>query len=148
MDQYQEELRRRLLIDCKELGHLQEIREREFQEQLQNKINENKQIQQENDKLAQENTALNKHNNQLQEKCKKEAQLVSNLIKKVKEVKAGTVSGDDDKIKSMENKIDKEKEEEKKLRQKLQEEVEFLQQQLQQFTIPQSGMCIAYGSIR
>ena len=53
-----------------------------------------------------------------------------------------TASEKDDIIESLKTKLDDEKKEEKKLRQELLEEIESLQQQLQQFIIPQSGMCV------
>ena len=54
-----------------------------------------------------------------------------------------TASGEKDEIiESLKTKLDDEKKEEKKLREVLQEEIESLQQQLQQFIIPQSGMCV------
>lgn len=52
-------------------------------------------------------------------------------------VKADTVSKKDDEIKLL-----KEMKEEKRLRQELQKTVESLKQQLHQFPIPQSGMCV------
>ena len=52
-----------------------------------------------------------------------------------------TASEKDDIIELLKTKLDDEKKEEKKLRQELLEEIESLQQQLQQFIIPQSGMC-------
>ena len=53
-----------------------------------------------------------------------------------------TASEKDEIIESLKTKLDDEKKEEKKLRQELQEKVESLEQQLQQFIIPQSGMCV------
>ena len=53
-----------------------------------------------------------------------------------------TASEKDDIIESLKTKLDDEKKEEKKLREELQEKVESLEQQLQQFIIPQSGMCV------
>ena len=57
-----------------------------------------------------------------------------------------TASEKDEIIESLKTKLDDEKKEEKKLRQELQEKVESLEQQLQQFIIPQSGMCVCTGS--
>ena len=66
---------------------------------------------------------------------------MSHLMKqKGKEVKTA-VSEKDEEIESLKNKLE-EKKEEKKLRQKLQEKVESLLHQLQQFIIPQSGICV------
>ena len=146
-------------------GHLQE-REREFyQEQLQREIKEKEQIQQylqqERDEQVQVKAALiqkfnedtthlketkatlEAHIDQLQKELQDGRQLTSRLMKqKGKEVKTDTVSEKDEEIESLKNKIDEEKKEEKKLRQELQEKVESLQQQLQKFIIPQSGMCV------
>ena len=120
---------------------------------LQREMKEKEQIQQylqqERDEQVQkfkENTThkaiLEAHNDQLQKELLEERRLTSRLMKQ-KEVKtADTVSEKDEEIKSLKNKLDEEKEEEKKLRQVLQEKVESLQQQLQQFIIPQSGMCL------
>ena len=144
--------------------HLQE-REREFyQEQLQREIKEKEQIQadlQERDEQVQEKAALiqkfnedtahlketkatlEAHIDKLQKELQEERQLMSRWMKqKEKEVKTDTVSENDEEIKSLKNKMDEEKKEEKKLRQELQEKVESLEQQLQQFIIPQSGMCV------
>ena len=52
-----------------------------------------------------------------------------------------TIKSDQDEHVKVQNKLIKIKEE-KELRQELQEKVELLQQQLQQFIIPQSGMCL------
>ena len=83
----------------------------------------------------------------LQKELQEERQLMSRLMKqKGKEVKPNTVSEKDEEIKSLKNKLDEEKKEEKKLRQELQEKVESLQQQLQKFIIPQSGMRVCTGS--
>ena len=150
-------------------GHLQE-REREFyQEQLQREIKEKDQIQadlQERDEQVQEKAALiqklnedttqlketkatlEAHIDQVQKELQEGRQIMSHLMKqKGKEVKTDTVCEKDKEIESLKNKMDKEKKEEKKLRQELQEKVESLQQQLQQFIIPQSGMCVCTGSI-
>ena len=62
------------------------------------------------------------------------------MKQKGKEVKTDTDSEKDEGIESLKNKVDEEKKEEKKLRQELQEKVESLEQKLQQFIIPQSGM--------
>ena len=64
------------------------------------------------------------------------------MKQKGKEVKTDTVSEKDEEIESLKNKLEEEKKEEKKLRQELQEKVESLKHQLQQFIIPQSGMCV------
>ena len=150
-------------------GHLQE-REREFyQEQLQREIKEKDQIQadlQERDEQVQVKAALiqkfnedttylketkatlEEQNIKLQKELQKEKHLTSRLMKqKGKEVKTDTDSEKDEEIKSLKNKVDEEKKEEKKLRQELQEKIVLLQQQLQQFIIPQSGMCVCTGSV-
>ena len=76
----------------------------------------------------------------LQEELKDERQLSSSLMKqKGKQV---TASEKDKIIESLKTKLDDEKKEEKKLREVLQEEIKSFQQQLQQFIIPQSGMCV------
>ena len=64
------------------------------------------------------------------------------MKQKGKEVKTDTFSENDEEIESLKNKVDEETKGEKKLRQELQEKVESLDQQLQQFIIPQSGMCV------
>ena len=77
-----------------------------------------------------------KYKEELHKELKEERQLSSSLMKqKGKQV---TASEKDETIESLKTKLD----EEKKLRQKLQEKVESLEQQLQQFNIPQSGMCV------
>ena len=64
---------------------------------------------------------------------------MSHLMKqKVNKVKADTVNEKDEEIELLNNKEDEEKKEEVKLRQELQEKVVSLQQ----FIIPQSGMCV------
>ena len=81
-----------------------------------------------------------KYKEELHKELKEERQLSSSLMKqKGKQV---TASEKDEIIKSLKTKLDDEKKEEKKLRQELQEKVESLEQQLQQFIIPQSGMCV------
>ena len=93
--------------------------------------------------LQEANTLLQqaeKYKEELHKELKEERQLSSSLMKqKGKQV---TASEKDDIIESLKTKLDDEKKEEKKLRQELQEEIESLQQQLQQFIIPQSGMCV------
>ena len=132
-----------------------------YQEQLQKEMKEKEQIQQdlqERDEQVQaliqefnEDTThlketkakLEAHIDQLQKELQEERQLMSRLMEqKGKEAKTDTVSEKDEEIKSLKNKLEEEKKEEKKLRQELQEKVESLQQQLQQFIIPQSGMCV------
>ena len=84
--------------------------------------------------------SLTKQVEKLQEELKEERQLSSSLMKqKGKQV---TASEKDEIIESLKTKLDDEKKEEKKLRQELLEEIESLEQQLQQFIIPQSGMCV------
>ena len=81
-----------------------------------------------------------KYKEELHKELKEERQLSSSLMKqKGKQV---TASEKDEIIESLKTKLDDEKKEEKNLRQKLQENVESLEQQLQQFIIPQSGMCV------
>ena len=93
--------------------------------------------------LQEANTLLQqaeKYKEELNKELKDERQLSSNLMKqKGKQVIA---SEKDEIIESLKTKLDDEKKEEKKLRQELQEKVESLEQQLQQFIIPQSGMCV------
>ena len=84
--------------------------------------------------------SLTKQVEKLQEELKDERIALSSLMKqKGKQV---TASEKDEIIESLKTKLDDEKKEEKKLRQELLEEIESLQQQLQQFIIPQSGMCV------
>ena len=138
MDQYQEELIRRTRSDLEELGLSNKIQEF-YQEQLQKVIKEKEQIQQvlqqERDEQVQEKAALiqkfkedtthlketkailEARIDQLQKKLQEGRLLMSHFLKqKGKEVKTGTVSEKDD--------------------------VESLEQQLKQFSIPQSGMCV------
>ena len=93
--------------------------------------------------LQEANTLLQQAENsreELHKELKEERQLSSSLMKqKGKQV---TASEKDEIIESLKTKLDDEKKEEKKLRQELLEEIESLQQQLQQFIIPQSGMCV------
>ena len=93
--------------------------------------------------LQEANTLLQqaeKYKEELHKELKEERQLSSNLMKqKGKQV---TASEKDEIIESLKTKLDDEKKEEKILRQKLQKEIESLEQQLQQFIIPQSGMCV------
>ena len=93
--------------------------------------------------LQEANTLLEqaeKYKEELNKELKEERKLSSSLIKqKGKQV---TASEKDEIIESLKTKLDDEKKEEKKLRQELLEEIESLQQQLQQFIIPQSGMCV------
>ena len=93
--------------------------------------------------LQEANTLLQqaeKYKEELHKELKGERQLSSSLMKqKGKQV---TANEKDEIIESLKTKLDDEKKEEKKLRQELLEEIESLQQQLQQFIIPQSGMCV------
>ena len=93
--------------------------------------------------LQEANTLLQqaeKYKEELNKKLKEERQLSSSLMKqKGKQV---TASEKDEIIESLKTKLDDEKKEEKKLRKELLEEIESLEQQLQQFIIPQSGMCV------
>ena len=93
--------------------------------------------------LQEANTLLQqaeKYKEELHKELKDERQLSSSLMKqKGKQV---TASEKDEIIESLKTKLDDEKKEEKKLREELQEEIESLEQQLQQFIIPQSGMCV------
>ena len=93
--------------------------------------------------LQEANTLLQqaeKYKEELHKELKGERQLSSSLMKqKGKQV---TSSEKDEIIESLKTKLDDEKKEEKKLRQKLLVEIESLEQQLQQFIIPQSGMCV------
>ena len=108
------------LNDSEELVHLQE------REQLRKEIKEKSIL------IA----TLKEHNAIFLRKLQEEQQLVSILTKqKEKEVKTD-VSEKDEEIKSLELG------EEEKERHELEERVESLQRQLQQFIIPQSGMCV------
>ena len=93
--------------------------------------------------LQEANTLLQqaeKYKKELHKELKEERQLSSSLMKqKGKQV---TASEKDELIESLKTKLDDEKKEEKKLRKELLEEIESLQQQLQQFIIPQSGVCV------
>ena len=93
--------------------------------------------------LQEANTLLQqteKYKDELHKELKEERQLSSSLMKqKGKQV---TANEKDEIIELLKTKLDDEKKEEKELRQKLQEKVESLEQQLQQFIIPQSGMCV------
>ena len=93
--------------------------------------------------LQEANTLLQqaeKYKEELHKELKEERQLSSSLMKqKGKQV---TASEKDEIIESLKTKLDDEMKEEKKLRQELLEEIESLEQQLQQFIIPQSGMCV------
>ena len=93
--------------------------------------------------LQKANTLLQqaeKYKEELHKELKEERQLSSSFMKqKGKQV---TASEKDEIIELLKTKLDDEKKEEKKLRQELLEEIESLQQQLQQFIIPQSGMCV------
>ena len=93
--------------------------------------------------LQEANTLLQqaeKYKEELQKELKEERQLSSGLMKqKGKQV---TASEKDEIIELLTTKLDDEKKENKKLKQELQEKVESLEQQLQQFIIPQSGMCV------
>ena len=93
--------------------------------------------------LQEANTLLQqaeKYKEELHKELKEERQLSSSFMKqKGKQV---TANEKDEIIESLKTKLDDEKKEEKKLRQELLEEIESLQQQLQQFIIPQSGMCV------
>ena len=176
LDQYQENLQKRILSDFNELelskkiqlfkdGSLVKARE----DALQRLIKEKEQLQEDHhhqqllrDKEQQEreqqlqtnqatlalqlqeaNTLLQqaeKYKEELHKELKEERQLSSSLMKqKWKQV---TANEKDEVIESLKTKLDDEKKEEKKLRQELQEKVESLEQQLQQFIIPQSGMCV------
>ena len=125
-----------------------------YQEQLQKEMKEKEQIQQYLQEREEQNQALiqkfnedmthlketkatlEAHIDQLQKELQEERQLTSHLMKqKGKEVKTDTVSEKDEEIKSLKNKLEEEKKE-------LKEKVESLEQQLQQFIIPQSGVCV------
>ena len=80
---------------------------------------------------------------QLQKELQEGRRLISNFTKqKGKEVRPDTVREKDEEIESLKNKLEDEKEEKENLRQELQDKVNSLQQQLKQFVIPQSGMCV------
>ena len=115
------------------------LRDKEQQErelQLTNQATLALQLQEANTLLQQ----AEKYKEELHKELKDERQLSSSLMKqKVKQV---TASEKDELIESLKTKLDDEKKEEKKLRQELLEEIESLEQQLQQFIIPQSGMCV------
>ena len=93
--------------------------------------------------LQEANTLLQqaeKYKEELHKELKEERQLSSSFMKqKGKQV---TASEKYDIIESLKTKLDDEKKEEKKLREELKEKVESLEQQLQQFIIHQSGMCV------
>ena len=93
--------------------------------------------------LQEANTLLQqaeKCKEELHKELKEERQLSSSFMKQ--KGKKVTASEKDELIESLKTKLDDEKKEEKKLRKELLEEIESLQQQLQQFIIPQSGMCV------
>ena len=120
--------------------HHQLLRDKEQQEreqQLQtNQATLALQLQEANTLLQQ----AEKYKEELHKELKEERQLSSSFMKqKGKQV---TANEKDEIIESLKTKLDDEKKEEKKLKQELLEEIESLQQQLQQFIIPQSGMCV------
>ena len=172
LDQYQEKLQKRMLSDFNKLElskKIQLLKDESLvkarEDELQRLIKEKEQLQEDHhhqlllrDKEQQEreqqlqtnqatlqeaNTLLQqaeKYKEELHKKLKEERQLSSSLMKqKGKQV---TASEKDEIIESLKTKLDDEKKEEKKLREELQEKVESLEQQLQQFIIPQSGMCV------
>ena len=128
-EQLQEDHHHQLLLRDKE----QQEREQQLQT---NQATLALQLQEANTLLQQ----AEKYKEELHKELKEERQLSSSLMKqKGKQV---TASEKDEIIESLKTKLDDEKKEEKKLRQELQEKVESLEQQLQQFIIPQSGMCV------
>ena len=128
-EQLQEDHHHQLLLRDKE----QQEREQQLQT---NQVTLALQLQDANTLLQQ----AEKYKEELHKELKEERQLSSSLMKqKGKQV---TASEKDEIIESLKTKLDDEKKEEKKLRQELQEKVESLEQQLQQFIIPQSGMCV------
>ena len=128
-EQLQEDHHHQLLLRDKE----QQEREQQLQT---NQATLALQLQEANTLLQQ----AEKYKEELNKELKEERQLSSSLMKqKGKQV---TASEKDEIIESLKTKLDDEKKEEKKLRQELQEKVESLEQQLQQFIIPQSGMCV------
>ena len=128
-EQLQEDHHHQLLLRDKE----QQEREQQLQT---NQATLALQLQEANTLLQQ----AEKYKEELNKELKEERQISSSLMKqKGKQV---TASEKDDIIESLKTKLDDEKKEEKKLRQELQEKVESLEQQLQQFIIPQSGMCV------
>ena len=128
-EQLQEDHHHQLLLRDKE----QQEREQQLQT---NQATLALQLQEANTLLQQ----AEKHKEELHKELKEERQLSSSFMKqKGKQV---TASEKDDIIEFLKTKLDDEKKEEKKLRQELQEEIESLEQQLQQFIIPQSGMCV------
>ena len=128
-EQLQEDHHHQLLLRDKE----QQEREQQLQT---NQATLALQLQEANALLQQ----AEKYKEELHKELKEERQLSSSLMKqKGKQV---TASEKDEIIESLKTKLDDEKKEEKELRQKLQEKVESLEQQLQQFIIPQSGMCV------
>ena len=164
LDQYQKKLQKRILSDFNELDELVKANK----DELQRLIKEKEQLQEDHhqlllrDKEQQEreqqlqtnqatlalqlqeaNTLLQqaeKYKEELHKELKEERQLSSSLMKQ--KGKPVTASEKDEIIESLKTKLDDEKKEEKKLRQELQEKVESLEQQLQQFIIPQSGICV------
>ena len=128
-EQLQEDHHHQLLLRDKE----QQEREQQLQT---NQATLALQLQEANTLLQQ----AEKYKEELHKELKEERQLSSSLMKqKGKQV---TASEKDEIIESLKTKLDDEKKEEKKLRKELQEKVESLEQQLQQFIIPQSGMCV------
>ena len=128
-EQLQEDHHHQLLLRDKE----QQEREQQLQT---NQATLALQLQEANTLLQQ----AEKYKEELHKELKDERQLSSSLMKqKGKQV---TASEKDEIIESLKTKLDDEKKEEKKLRLELQEKVESLEQQLQQFIIPQSGMCV------
>ena len=127
-EQLQEDHHHQLLLRDKE----QQEREQQLQT---NQATLALQLQEANTLLQQ----AEKYKEELHKELKDERQLSSSLMKqKGKQV---TASEKDEVIELLKTKLYKEKKEEK-LRQELQEKVESLEQQLQQFIIPQSGMCM------
>ena len=127
-EQLQEDHHQLLLRD-------KEQQEREQQLQI-NQATLALQLQEANNLLQQ----AENYKEELNKELKDERQLSSSFMKQKGE--QVTASEKDEIIESLKTKLDDEKKEEKKLRQELQEKVESLEQQLQQFIIPQSGMCV------
>ena len=115
---------------------LRDKEQQEREQQLTNQATLALQLQEANTLLQQ----AEKYKEELHKELKEERQLSSSLTKqKGKQVPA---SEKDEIIESLKTKLDDEKKEEKKLRKELLEEIESLEQQIQQFIIPQSGMCV------
>ena len=139
MDRYQEELKIRMLSDWEELGLSNKIQEF-YQEQLQKEIKEKEQIQQvlqqERNEQAQEKASLiQKFNKDTAHLKKTNATLEAQIVLFQKELQEG---------RRLTSRLMKQKREEVKMDTVISEkdDVKSFEQQLNQFIIPQSGMCV------